>query len=95
LGLRRAVDVHYDFVILDLGLPSIDRSGVLRVLSRERPQVPVLILSGRSHLRTRLAACSLDACDPLDKPFAFDDLVARVRRHARRRSERELQRSLV
>ena len=95
MGLRRALDVHYDFVILDLGLPSIDGSGVLRVLSRERPQLPVLILFGRSHLRTTLAAFSLDACDYLEKLFAFDDLVARVRRHARRRAERELQRSLL
>jgi two-component system copper resistance phosphate regulon response regulator CusR len=95
LGLPRTLDVHYDLVILDLGLPSIDGSGVLRVLSRERPQLPVLILSGRSHLRSRLAAFSLDACDYLEKPFAFDDLVARVRRHARRRAERELQRSLL
>jgi DNA-binding response OmpR family regulator len=95
LGLRRALDVHYDPVILDLGLPSIDGSGVLRVVSRERPQLPLLILSAPSHLRTRLAAFSLHACDYLEKPFAFHDLVARVRRHARRRVERELQRRLL
>jgi len=95
LGLRRALEVEYDLVVLDLHLPSLDGLSVLRVLSRQRPQLPVLILSGRSDLRTRLAAFSLGACDYLEKPFAFDELVARVRRHARRRAEPALQRSVL
>jgi two-component system copper resistance phosphate regulon response regulator CusR len=95
LGLRRALDGHYDLVILDLGLPSMDGLSVLRVLSRQRPQLPVLILSGRSDLHTRLAAFSFGACDYLEKPFAFDDLLARVRRHARRGAETTLQRAAL
>jgi DNA-binding response OmpR family regulator len=95
LGLRRALDEQYDLVILDLHLPSMDGLSVLRVLSRQRPQLPVLILSGRSDLRTRLQAFSLGACDYLEKPFAFDDLVARVRRHARRGAEPALQGTLL
>jgi two-component system response regulator TctD len=94
LGLRRALDEQYELVILDLGLPLMDGLSVARALSRQRPELPVLILSGRSHLRTRLADFSLDACDHLEKPFAFDDLVPRVRKHGRRRVERELQSSL-
>ena len=95
LGLRRALEAEYDLVVLDLQLPSLDGLSVLRVLSRQRPQLPVLILSGRSDLRTRLAAFSLGACDYLDKPFAFDDLVARVRKHARRSAATTLQRSAL
>ena len=94
LGLRRALETEYDLVVLDLNLPSLDGLSVLRVLSRQRPQLPVLILSGRSELRTRLAAFSLGACDYLEKPFAFDDLLARVRRHARRGAEATLQTSV-
>ena len=94
LGLRRALETEYELVVLDLNLPSLDGLSVLRVLSRQRPQLPVLILSGRSDLRTRLAAFSLGACDYLEKPFAFDELVARVRRHARRRAEPALEGSL-
>ena len=94
-GLRRALDERYDIVILDLGLPSMDGLSVLEGLKRERPEVPVLILSARSDLRTRLAAFSLGACDYLEKPFAFDDLLARVRRHARPGSETALQRSAL
>jgi len=93
LGLRRALDEQYDLVILDLGLPAMDGLSVLEALRRERPQLPVLILSARSDLKTRLAAFSLGACDFLEKPFAFDDLLARIRRHARRGAEAPLQRS--
>jgi DNA-binding response OmpR family regulator len=95
LGLRRALDERYDLVILDLGLPSMDGLSVLEGLKRERPEVPVLILSARSDLRTRLAAFSFGASDYLEKPFAFDDLLARVRRHARPGSETTLQRSAL
>jgi two-component system copper resistance phosphate regulon response regulator CusR len=95
LGLCRALEEQYDLVILDLGLPSLDGLSVLESLSRERPELPVLILSARSDLRTRLAAFSLGACDYLEKPFAFDDLLARVRRHARQGAEATLQRSVL
>ena len=87
VGLRRALDEQYSLVILDLILPSMDGLSVLRALSRERPQVPVLILSARSDLRTKLAAFSLGACDYLEKPFAFDELLARVRTQLRRGAE--------
>src|SRR5438105_5093471 len=55
IGLRRALDEQYSLVILDLILPSMDGLSVLRELSRLRPELPVLILSGRSDLRTKLA----------------------------------------
>jgi two-component system, OmpR family, copper resistance phosphate regulon response regulator CusR len=91
VGLRDALDEQYDLVILDLGLPALDGLSVLRALSRERPQLPVLILSARSDLRTRLAAFSVGACDYLVKPFAFDELLARVRKQLRRGAETALE----
>ncbi|MDX6370482.1 MAG: hypothetical protein QOG93_1984 [Gaiellaceae bacterium] len=84
LGLHRALDGQYDLVILDLGLPSMDGLSVLQARSRRRPQLPVLILSARSDLRTRLAAFSLGACGYIEKPFAFDELLARIRMQQRR-----------
>jgi DNA-binding response OmpR family regulator len=95
LGLGRALEKQYDLVILDLGLPSMDGLSVLKALRRRRPELPVLILSGRSDLRTRLAAFSHGACDYLEKPFAFDDLLARVQRHARQGAETAIERSVV
>jgi DNA-binding response OmpR family regulator len=80
--------------IFDLGLPSIDGLSILKALSREQPDVPVLIRSARSDLRTRLAAFSLGACDYLEKPFAFHDLLARVRECAPQSAAMALERSV-
>jgi DNA-binding response OmpR family regulator len=91
VGLRRALDEQYGLVILDLILPSMDGLSVLRALSRLRPQVPVLILSARSDLRTKLAGFSLGACDYLEKPFAFDELLARVRAQLQRGAKAALE----
>jgi DNA-binding response OmpR family regulator len=90
VGLHRALDEQYDLVILDLELPTMDGLSVLEALSRQRPGLPVLILSARSDVRTRLAALSLGACDYIEKPFAFDDLLARVRRQVQRGKEKAL-----
>jgi DNA-binding response OmpR family regulator len=91
VGLRRALDGQYSLVILDLILPSMDGLSVLRALSGLRPRVPVLILSARSDLETKLASFSLGACDYLEKPFAFDELLARVRLQLRRGAETALE----
>jgi DNA-binding response OmpR family regulator len=86
-GLQRMRNERYDLVILDLGLPSIDGLSVLRALSTRGSHVPVLVLSARSDTRTKLEAFSLGACDYIEKPFAFDDLLVRVRMQQRRGAE--------
>ncbi|HET7449578.1 MAG TPA: response regulator transcription factor [Gaiellaceae bacterium] len=83
-GLRRALDGSYELVILDLLLPRLDGLRVLSELRRARADVPVLILSARSDLPTKLRGFDLGANDYLAKPFSFDELVARVRVHLRR-----------
>jgi DNA-binding response OmpR family regulator len=82
-GLRRACDRHYDLVVLDLLLPRLDGLSVLRELSRRDPALPVLILSARADLRTKLRGFELGARDYLAKPFALDELIARVRAQLR------------
>jgi two-component system copper resistance phosphate regulon response regulator CusR len=83
-GLRRALDGSYELVILDLLLPRLDGLRVLSELRQARADVPVLILSARSDLPTKLRGFDLGANDYLAKPFSFDELVARVRVHLRR-----------
>ena len=83
-GLRRALDGSYELVILDLLLPRLDGLRVLSELRQARADVPVLILSARSDLPTKLRGFDLGANDDLAKPFSFDELVARVRVHLRR-----------
>jgi len=83
-AVRRAHERSYDVVVLDLLLPQVDGLTVLRRLRVRRPDLPVLILSARSDLPTKLRGFELGACDYLAKPFALDELIARVRVHARR-----------
>jgi two-component system, OmpR family, copper resistance phosphate regulon response regulator CusR len=78
-GLARAMGGQYDLVILDLLLPRVDGLTVLRELNRRRPELPVLIVSARSDLRTKLRGFELGASDYVAKPFVFDELLARVR----------------
>jgi len=73
----------YDLVLVDLGLPGADGFSLLRTLRLRQP-VPVLILTARSEIADRVAGLEAGADDYLTKPFAFPELVARVRALLRR-----------
>jgi two-component system copper resistance phosphate regulon response regulator CusR len=83
-GLERGLQESFDLVILDLLLPGIDGLTLLSEVRRKRPELPVLILSARSDLSTKLRGFELGARDYLSKPFSLDELLARVRVHLRR-----------
>jgi len=83
-GLVRALAGSYEFVILDLLLPGRDGLDVLQDLHDQRPRLPVLILSARSDLATKLRGFELGAVDYLAKPFSLDELLARARVQIRR-----------
>jgi len=72
-----------DAVLLDLGLPDLDGLDLLRSL-RAWTSVPVLVVSGRTGVATRVAALDAGADDYVQKPFAFPELIARVRALLRR-----------
>jgi two-component system copper resistance phosphate regulon response regulator CusR len=82
-GLARALSGNYDLVILDLMLPGSSGLDVLRELHRECAELPVLILSARSDLPTKLRGFELGAVDYVPKPFSLDELLARARVHLR------------
>lgn len=84
-GLRFALAHPCDLVVLDLLLPGMDGLDVLRELRARKPELPVLILSARSDLETKLRGFELGADDFLAKPFSLDELLARVRVQVRRR----------
>jgi DNA-binding response OmpR family regulator len=83
-GLARALAGDYEVVILDLMLPGRDGLDVLHELHLRRPGLPVLILSARRDITTRLRGFELGAVDFLAKPFSLDELLARTRVHLRR-----------
>ncbi len=84
-GLTRALADRYDLVVLDLLLPKLGGLEVLRQLQRTRPELPVVIVSARSDLPTKLRGFGLGASDYVAKPFSFDELLARVRAQLRSR----------
>jgi two-component system, OmpR family, copper resistance phosphate regulon response regulator CusR len=83
-GLTLALACAYELVILDILLAGRDGLDVLRELHRERPDLPVLILSARADLATKLRGFELGAVDYVAKPFSLDELLARTRVQLRR-----------
>jgi two-component system response regulator CpxR len=82
-GLGRAIEGHYDLVILDVMLPQIAGFDVLRRL-RQRTTVPVIMLTARAAEQDRISGLESGADDYLLKPFAAGELLARIRAVLRR-----------
>jgi two-component system copper resistance phosphate regulon response regulator CusR len=84
-GLQLALARDYDLLILDVMLPQRDGWSLLAELRRAGKEVPVLFLTARDAVRDRVKGLELGADDYLVKPFAFSELLARVRSVLRRR----------
>jgi len=82
-ALARAADPDIDLLILDLGLPDMDGAEVLRRLRGSGVGVAIIVLSARGEISDRVDGLDLGADDYLTKPFAFDELLARVRARLR------------
>ena len=83
-ALARATDGDYDLVILDVMLPKRDGLSVLKELRARKLTLPVLLLTARDTVADKVAGLDSGADDYLTKPFAFEELVARVRALLRR-----------
>ncbi|MEA2505551.1 MAG: two-component system, OmpR family, response regulator QseB [Actinomycetota bacterium] len=82
-GLRAARDHHYDLVILDLLMPDLHGSAVLRMLLEDKPSQSVLVLSAVTGTSSKVECLDLGAQDYLAKPFSFEELLARVKARLR------------
>ena len=88
-GLHLASEGDHDLLILDVMLPGLDGWQVLRQLRAQGRQMPVLLLSARDQVEDRVKGLEEGADDYLVKPFAFSELLARVRTLLRRGKTRE------
>ena len=82
-----AISDDVDIVVLDLGLPDMDGLEVLRSLREAWTSLPVVILTARGDIDDRVAGLDLGADDYVPKPFAIDELAARLRARLRARDE--------
>ena len=88
-GLWMALDGAYDVILLDINLPGMDGLEVLRELRKKELRTPVLLLTVRATIEDKVLGLDTGADDYLTKPFAFQELLARVRALLRRRVEAE------
>lgn len=88
-GGRAALDGRFDLVILDRLLPRRDGLDVLAEIRRVRPELPVIMLTAKAEVSDRVEGLDAGATDYLTKPFAFEELAARVRAHVRRPDDHE------
>jgi len=86
-GLDNALTNIYDLILLDIMLPSIDGLEILRTLRKEGIKTPVLLLTARNQIGDRVKGLDLGADDYLSKPFAQEELNARIRALLRRKGE--------
>jgi len=93
-GLRRALEGHFDLVILDVMLPQIDGFELLRRL-RQQTAVPIIMLTARAAEEDRISGLEAGADDYLLKPFASGELLARIRAVLRRAQQRVLDRPAI
>jgi DNA-binding response OmpR family regulator len=84
-GLALGLERVHDVIILDIRLPKLDGLQVLQALRQDKVMTPVLLLTVRATIEDKVLGLDAGADDYLTKPFAFQELVARVRALLRRR----------
>jgi DNA-binding response OmpR family regulator len=87
VGLHEAAEEAFDLIVLDVGLPRIDGFEVLRRLRAQHVTSRILMLTARGQVEDRVTGLRLGADDYLAKPFAMQELVARVEALGRRYAE--------
>jgi len=86
-ALLAAANTPFDVIVLDIMLPGRDGLSVVRQMRERRITVPVLLLSARGEVGERIEGLDAGADDYLPKPFALEEVLARVRALGRRQSE--------
>jgi DNA-binding response OmpR family regulator len=88
-GLKLALEKHIDLLLLDIMLPGINGYEICRRLKKEKPQVPVIMITARGSEMDTVAGLDIGADDYISKPFSIHELLARVRAVLRRSSTDE------
>ena len=84
-GLKFAFANEYDIIILDIMLPLLDGISLLKEIRKEKIETPVLMLTAKDSIDDKVTGLDSGADDYLPKPFAFEELLARIRALLRRK----------
>lgn len=88
-GLDLALSESYDVIVLDRMLPGMDGVSIAKELRKENNHIPILLLTAKSQIHERVEGLESGADDYLVKPFAFEELLARIRALSRRPKQSE------
>lgn len=88
-GLHLAMSEEYDLILLDVMLPKLNGWQILQTLRSSQIETPVLMLTARDQIEDRVKGLELGADDYLVKPFAFIELLARIRNILKRKNKSE------
>ena len=94
-GRDLALTGDFDLLVLDIGLPGLDGFSVLSQLRKDRPDLPVLVLTARDNADDTIFALESGAADYMIKPFRFGELLARIRLRLKETSTEAPQTELV
>ena len=86
-GLHQAMSEEYDLILLDVMLPKLNGWQILQTLRSNQIEIPVLMLTARDQIEDRVKGLELGADDYLVKPFAFVELLARIRNILKRNNK--------
>jgi DNA-binding response OmpR family regulator len=86
-GLDNALSDIYDLIILDIMLPKMDGISILKQIRKEGLAVPVILLTAKGEISDKVTGLDSGADDYLPKPFATEELLARIRAMSRRKGE--------
>ena len=83
-GLQMALEQHFDLLLLDLMLPGMNGYEICRRIKKEKPALPVIMITARGTEMDKIAGLDIGADDYLTKPFSIPELLARIRAVLRR-----------
>lgn len=83
-GLQIALEKHVDLLLLDIMLPGINGYEICRRLKKEKPELPIIMITARGSEMDKVGGLDLGADDYLTKPFSIPELLARIRAVLRR-----------
>ena len=95
MGLEKARTGGFDLILLDIMLPILDGLEVLRCLEQEGVKTPVILLTARDSVADKVSGLDAGASDYVTKPFAIEELLARIRSNLRKSAKEEIGRAHV